>query len=192
MLAKNCLKSFVKRFYTRYKKCLYDVLGDDKVRPNQLFAISLSYPVLDCDKDMAKTVFVTVTQRLLNKYGLQTLAAGEDGFEPIYEGSPEERDSKYHQGITWPWLLGQYYNALKNMIIAEKDKNNKERLKNTLTQFRINVASTFTKELTQGNTIGSISEIYDSVIPTHGKGAFAQSWSVAEVFRILLEDANKL
>lgn len=192
MIAKNCQKSFVKRFYNPYKKCLYDVLGDDKVRPNQLFAISLSYPVLDCDKDMAKTVFVTVTQRLLNKYGLQTLAAGEDGFEPVYEGSPEERDSKYHQGITWPWLLGQYYNALKNMIIAEKDKNNKERLKNTLTQFRINVASTFTKELTQGNTIGSISEIYDSVIPTHGKGAFAQSWSVAEVFRILLEDANKL
>ena len=41
--------------------------------------------------------------------------------------------------------------------------------------------------LEQGNTIGSISEIYDSVLPTKGKGAFAQAWSVAEVFRILLD-----
>lgn len=187
MLAKNCQRSFVKRFYNPYKKCLYDVLGDDKVRPNQIFAISTSHPVLDCDKDMAKTIFVTITQRLLNRYGLQTLASGEKGFEPIYSGSPEERDSKYHQGVTWPWLLGQYYDALKNMIKAEKNEQNKARLKSTLTQFKLNVANTFTKELEQGNTIGSISEIYDSVLPTKGKGAFAQAWSVAEVFRILLD-----
>ena len=99
MLAKNCQKSFVRRFYNPYKKCLYDVLGDDKIRPNQIFALSLTYPVLDCGEDMAKEVFVTVTQTLLNKYGLQTLAAGEEGFSAIYKGSPEERDLSYHQGF---------------------------------------------------------------------------------------------
>ena len=187
MLAKNCQKSFVKRFYNPYKKCLYDVLGDDKIRPNQIFALSLTYPVLDCDKDMAKEVFVTVTQKLLNRYGLQTLASGEPGFSAIYEGSPEERDSKYHQGITWPWLLGQYYNALKNLIKAEKNEESKQKLTNTLTQFRINTANTFTYELTKGNTVGSICEIYDSTDPATGKGAFAQAWSVSEVFRILLD-----
>ena len=187
MLAKNCQKSFVKRFYNPYKKCLYDVLGDDKIRPNQIFALSLTYPVLDCDKDMAKEVFVTVTQKLLNRYGLQTLAAGEPGFTAVYEGSPEQRDSQYHQGITWPWLLGQYYNALKNLIKAEKNEESKQKLTNTLTQFRINTANTFTYELTKGNTVGSICEIYDSTDPATGKGAFAQGWSVAEVFRILLD-----
>ena len=191
MLAKNCQKSFVKRFYNPYKKCLYDVLGDDKIRPNQIFALSLTYQVLDCDKDMAKEVFVTVTQKLLNKYGLQTLAAGELGFSAIYEGSPEERDSKYHQGITWPWLLGQYYNALKNLIKAEKNEESKQKLTNTLTQFRINTANTFTYELTKGNTAGSICEIYDSTDPSTGKGAFAQAWSVSEVFRILLDNTQK-
>ena len=192
MLAKNCQKSFVKRFYNPYKKCLYDVLGDDKIRPNQIFAISLSNPILDCDKDMAKEVFVTVTQKLLNKYGLQTLANGEPGFCAVYEGSPEERDSQYHQGITWPWLLGQYYNALKNLIKAEKNENSKKRLLNTLTQFKINIANTFTNELTKGNTIGSICEIYDSTSEqSSGKGAYAQAWSVAEVFRILLDNDNK-
>ena len=187
MLAKNCQKSFVKRFYNPYKKCLYDVLGDDKIRPNQIFAISLTYPILDCSKDMAKEVFVTVTQKLLNKYGLQTLAAGEEGFSAVYKGSPEERDSVYHQGITWPWLLGPYYNALKNLIKAEKDENRKNKLINTLTQFRLNTANTFTNEITKGNTIGSICEIYDSTEPLSGKGAFAQAWSVAEVFRIMLD-----
>ena len=187
ILAKNCQKSFVKRFYNPYKKCLYDVLGDGKVRPNQIFSISLSYPVLDCDKDMAKTVFVTVTQKLLNRYGLQTLAGDEKGFEAIYSGSPKQRDSKYHQGITWPWLLGPYYNALINLIKAEKNEQNKQRLQNTLMQFKLNVATTFTEELEKGNTIGSISELYDSVSSSKGKGAFAQAWSVSEVFRILLD-----
>lgn len=187
MIAKNCQKSFVKRFYNPYKKCLYDVLGDDKIRPNQIFALSLTHPVLDCDKDMAKEVFVTVTQKLLNRYGLQTLAVGEPGFTAVYEGSPEERDSKYHQGITWPWLLGQYYNALKNLIKAEKNEENKQKLINTLIQFKVNIANTFTYEITKGNTVGSICEIYDSTNPSTGKGAFAQAWSVAEVFRILLE-----
>lgn len=191
MLAKNCQKSFVRRFYNPYKKCLYDVLGDDKIRPNQIFALSLTYPVLDCDKDMAKEVFVTVTQKLLNKYGLQTLAVGEPGFTAVYEGSPEQRDSEYHQGITWPWLLGQYYNALKNLIKADNNEESKQKLINTLTQFRINTANTFTYELTKGNTVGSICEIYDSTNPSTGKGAFAQAWSVAEVFRILLDNAQK-
>ena len=163
------------------------VLGDDKIRPNQIFAISLTYPILDCSKDMAKEVFVTVTQKLLNKYGLQTLASGEEGFSAVYKGSPEERDSVYHQGITWPWLLGPYYNALKNLIKAEKDEERKNKLINTLTQFRLNTANTFTNEITKGNTIGSICEIYDSTEPSSGKGAFAQAWSVAEVFRIMLD-----
>ena len=28
----------------------------------------------------------------------------------------------YHQGITWPWLLGIYNDALKNVADAQKDK----------------------------------------------------------------------
>ena len=60
------------------KKCLYDVLEDGKVRPNQLFALSLSYPVLDVNSKEAKEMFETVTKKLLNKYGLKTLAKGEE------------------------------------------------------------------------------------------------------------------
>ncbi len=180
LLAEKCKKSFGEKFYNPKKKCLYDVLGDDRIRPNQIFAISMTYPIIDINSEIAKELFITVTKKLLNKYGLKTLASEEEGFEAIYEGSPNKRDSIYHQGPTWPWLLGPYYDALKKLAGNHRD------LEKTLIQFKLNVATTFTKELTKGNTVGSISEIYDSVNLSEGKGAFAQGWSVSEVFRILL------
>ena len=48
-LAKKCKKSFNEKFYNKRRKCLYDVLGDSKIRPNQLFALSISYPVIDAN-----------------------------------------------------------------------------------------------------------------------------------------------
>ena len=32
----------------------------------------------------------------------------------------------YHQGITWPWLLGLYYDSLKNIMKISKQKEEKE------------------------------------------------------------------
>ena len=212
-LANKCRKSFIKDFYNPNKKCLYDVIKevkkenpkaptidnrysfiqvekDDKVRPNQLFSLSLSYPVIDCKTEIARNILITTTQKLLNKYGLRTLAKGEPGYIGVYEGGPAKRDSSYHQGPTWPWLFGLYYNAMKNVISAENDVEQKKALENTLTEFRINTANTFINELVNGNTCGNISELYDSEESNkkkNGKGAFAQAWSVAEVFRILLK-----
>ena len=36
----------------------------------------------------------------------------------VYEGDSFNRDMSYHQGITWPWLLGLYYDSLKKIIEA--------------------------------------------------------------------------
>ena len=124
-----------------------------------LWIVCLSHPVLDCDEDMAKEVFVTVTQKLLNRYGLQTLASGEKGFSAIYKGSPEERDSVYHQGITWPWLLGLYYNALKNMRDYAESDEEKESLQQKIDKFSEKTKKTFTKEIYENGCIGSIAEI---------------------------------
>lgn len=211
-LAEKCKQSFEKEFYNENKKCLYDVIDttnknnqeknkegsnnktvniglkkDDKIRPNQLFALSMPYPVLNCQEHIAKEVFITATEKLLNEFGLQTLAKSEEGYEPIYQGNPVERDLIYHQGVTWPWLLGIYYDSLKNLIEYEKNKEIKEKLENNLMKFRIQVACTFINELTNGNTIGSISEVYDSKNAKKGKAAFAQAWSVSEVFRIIFD-----
>lgn len=46
----------------------------------------------------------------------------------------KKRDSSYHQGITWPWLLGLYYNALKKHI--EKKQRKKDAKKRTRDKIR--------------------------------------------------------
>ena len=104
-LAKKCKKSFNEKFYNKRRKVLYDVLGDSKIRPNQLFALSLSYPVIDVNSDIAKEILDTVEKKLLTPYGLRTLAKGEPGYREKYEGDMIKRDMSYHQGVIWPWLL---------------------------------------------------------------------------------------
>lgn len=187
-LAKKCKKSFNEKFYNNRKKCLYDVLGDSKIRPNQLFAIGLSYPVLDPKSEQAINTFETVTKKLLNPYGLKTLSKGEENYVEVYEGDSFRRDCSYHQGITWPWLLGIYNDAFINIINAQKNKDKKQELIESHKVFVRKVKETFENEMFQGKTVCNISELYDSKKPFESKGAFAQSWSVAEVFRIIFSN----
>ncbi len=185
-LAKQCKKAFEEKFYNQENKCLYDVLGDSKIRPNQLFALSLTYPVLEPNSEKAKNIIKIVEKKLLNSYGLKTLAKGEPNYVEIYEGNEEHRDTSYHQGITWTWLLGLYYNALKNQLNATKDKDEKDELETKIEKFANKTEKTFKKELYENGCIGSIAEIYDSIKPQLPKGAFAQCWSIGEIFRIIL------
>ena len=185
-MATKCKKSYQNQFYNKRRKCLYDVLGDSKIRPNQLFALSLTYPVLDATSEEARNMFETVTKKLLNNYGLKSLAKGEENYVEVYEGDGCRRDFSYHQGITWTWLLGPYYNALKRLATSSKTKKDKAKYEEQLKEFVDNVTKTFSKEINERGCVGSISEIYDSKRPYAPKGAFAQAWSVAEVFRIIL------
>ena len=184
-MAEKTKKSFDEKFYNEEKHCLYDVLGDSKVRPNQLFALSLSHPIVD-NAEIAEQVLNTVENKLLNKYGLKTLSSDEDGYVDVYEGSAYRRDSSYHQGITWPWLLGLYYDALKNTMIIEKNRTKMQELEEKITKLVYTTKETFKAEMFERSSIGTISEIYDSTEPYEERGAFAQAWSVAEIFRIVL------
>ena len=185
-MAEKTKKAFNEKFYNKKRKCLYDVLGDSKIRPNQLFALSLTYPVIDCNTEEAKNIFNVVTTKLLNNYGLKTLAKGEQNYIEVYEGNEFKRDMSYHQGITWPWLLGLYYDALKNIIKFSKNKEDKKEYEQKLEDFIKITKEIFVYELDNEGIIGSISELYDSKKPHLPKGALAQAWSVAEVFRIIL------
>lgn len=189
-LAKKCKESFIKKFYNKKRKCFDDLVGDNSIRPNQLFAIGLHYPVVESNSVEAKTAFETVTKKLLTPYGLKTLAKGEKCYREIYEGDQIKRDMSYHQGITWPWLLGIYSDSFLNIISAEKNKTKKKELEEQYSKFAQNVEDTFYNEMYNRSTVGSISELYDSAKPYEAKGAFAQAWSVAEVFRII-EKRNK-
>ena len=184
-LAKKCKKTFNEKFYNPKRKCLYDVIGDNKIRPNQLFALSLTYPVIEPNSEKAYNIINVAEKKLLNNYGLKSLAKGEPNYIEIYEGDSFKRDMSYHQGITWTWLLGLYYDSLKNMIKMEKRKTYKIKLEEKLETFIEKVTKTFEKEVNQRGCIGNIAEIYDSAKPYLPKGAIAQAWSVSEILRIV-------
>ncbi|MFR2570557.1 MAG: amylo-alpha-1,6-glucosidase [Clostridia bacterium] len=184
-LAKKCKKAFKTKFYNPKTKCLDDVIGDDRIRPNQLFALSLTHQVIEADSEIAENIINIVEKKLLNNYGLKTLAKGEPDYIEIYEGDGAHRDASYHQGITWPWLLGLYYNSLINIKNKTKEKEEKEEIEQKIKKFKDKVNKTFKKEILENGCIGSIAEIYDSTKPQLPKGAIAQAWSIAEIFRII-------
>lgn len=186
-MAKKNKEAFANQFYNKKKKCLYDVIDDDRIRPNQLFALSTTYPVLDSTSEEAKNTFETCTSKLLLTHGLRTLARGEDGYVPEYEGDSFKRDMCYHQGPTWPWLLGIYNDAFENIIKAEKDEKVNKKLKENYDKFLDDVYVTFKKEIYAEEGICTISEIYNSKLPYTAGGTFSQAWSVSEVLRIILK-----
>ena len=184
-MAKNHKKVFEEKFFNEPKKSMYDVLGDGKIRPNQLFAISTTYPVISPSSYTGKTIFETVKKKLLTKFGLRTLAKDEEGYVSEYSGDSYKRDMSYHQGISWVWLLGLYADSLENIIDSEKDRIEKEKYIIEKEKLVKNIYHTFKKAMYDKECIGSISEIYDSKMPYKPGGTFAQAWSVSEVLKIV-------
>lgn len=178
-LAENVRCSFEAAFWNDEKQCLFDVVGDGfrdgKVRPNQLFALSLSYPVLCGEK--ARKVIDRVMEELYTPYGLRSLSINDPGYRGTYTGGQEQRDGAYHQGTVWAWLIGPFVTAYRRV--------------NGYSPESLKMAEGFIapfKEHLRDACIGSISEIFDGNAPHSPKGCFAQAWSVAEVLRTYVED----
>ncbi|MEQ1848843.1 MAG: amylo-alpha-1,6-glucosidase, partial [Nitrospira sp.] len=110
----RAVESFRKRFWYEKGQYLDDTIdgpeGDDpSIRPNQVYAISLCDDLLT--KEQAKQVLCTIKDHLLTPVGLRTLSPQDSRYRPRYEGGPMERDSAYHQGTVWPFLLGPFVTA---------------------------------------------------------------------------------
>ncbi len=166
--------AFLKAFWNAEKGCLYDYIAgeykDPAVRPNQLFAISLPFMLLDMTQ--AKSVLCTVEQKLYTRVGLRSLSPDEADYQPFYTGDQFSRDGAYHQGVVWSWLLGPFVDALI------KVKGNAGR-KQALT-----VIENIKPHLSEAG-IGSISEIFEAEPPFRPKGCIAQAWGVAELLRVI-------
>ena len=185
-LAKKVRTNFNKKFYNEKNKCLDDVIGSEEIRPNQLYALATTYPVMILTNEKAKEMLRTVTKELYTKYGLATLSKKDQKYIAVYEGDGFRRDMSYHQGITWPWLAGLYVESFKTIIKNEKNKTEKKKLEEEYEKIISNYKKSFTQAMKEG-ALGTISELYDSKPPYLPKGAFAQAWSVSEVIKIMLE-----
>ena len=110
--AEKCYDSFNKRFWYEKGSYLYDLVDtengppDPALRPNQLFSISLRFPVLEPQK--WEPVLKIVSEELLTPYGLRTLSPKHPDYKSCYDGDLRARDAAYHQGTVWPWLIGPY------------------------------------------------------------------------------------
>ena len=177
--AQLCRESFQRRFWYEAGGYLYDVVdgeqGDDpSLRPNQLLAISLDFPVLSQDKWGA--VLRCAEHELLTPVGLRTLSPRDKNFKPKYFGSLRDRDAAYHQGTVWPWLLGPYLDAWLKVHPDELDRAGA-------------LLAAFDQRLMNG-AVGSIGEIFDAEPPYVHRGCVAQAWSVGEVLRCLVTIAR--
>lgn len=157
--------------YLRAEGGLYDVLdtptGDDSsIRPNQVFALSLPWSLLD--EDDAHSVLNELQSHLYTSYGLRSLSPQDASYCGIYQGGVAERDAAYHNGPVWGWLLGHY----------------------AMAHFRLHGDAATALSLLEPMAnhlfdagLGSISEIFDGDPPHQPRGAPAQAWSVAAVLQ---------
>jgi predicted glycogen debranching enzyme len=179
-LAERIRARFDQVFWNEAEGCLYDVVSDSgadsSIRPNQIFAVSLPYPLLPPDK--ALRVVEVVEWELLTPYGLRTLSPRDPNYHGRYAGDPRRRDSAYHQGTVWPWLLGAFLTAYVRVHGSSAEA--RDRAGRFLEPLR--------RHLWEAG-LGQISEVFDGDPPHQPGGCIAQAWSVAEVLRTYVEDA---
>jgi glycogen debranching enzyme len=180
-MADKTRRSFNAKFWNPKAGCLFDVLEPDRadvsVRPNQVFAASLDFPILD--KARCRLVVDVVNRELVTPYGLRTLSPSDPKFVGKCVGDRVSRDRAYHNGTVWPWLLGPFITAyLKTRGYEERSR---ERVLQRL------VLPFFTVGIRQAG-LGTLGEINDSDPPHTPRGCIAQAWSVAETLRAYVED----
>ena len=179
-LAKRAMESVEKYFKWEhgYRDCLSapngekarDAQGEDTIRPNQLFLVTLG---LIKDESILKA-----TEELLVPGGIRSLNAGHGLYRGRYEGDEDtSRKPAYHNGTVWAWPFPLYAEAM-----AELDPRKKKT--------GLALLATAVENLNQG-CLGHISENADGDAPHAQKGCTAQAWSDSELLRVWLKLGGK-
>jgi predicted glycogen debranching enzyme len=175
--AAKAKESFDKLFWFAEGNYLCDVIDENNkpdatLRPNQLFVISLPFALLEGKK--AEAVLKIVEEKLYTPVGLRSLPADDVHYVHHYGGDQWHRDSSYHEGTVWSWLLGPYVDALMKSEVRSRKSD------------AVKVIENFRYHLNEA-CIGQVSEIFDADAPHHPRGCVAQAWGVAEVLRVMKE-----
>ena len=178
MLFRSRVKeSFNNKFWNEEKNCLYDVVdkNDDKIRPNQIWAVSLPFAVLDREKE--KKIVSTVYKHLYATYGLRSLSFMDKDYKKKYIGKLIDRDCAYHMGTTWAFLIGGFITAYCKVNDYSKEAIEKAN----------HMCKVFEDTMKDG-CINGIAEIFDGDFASTGRGCYSQAWSVGEVLRAYSQD----
>ena len=179
--ANTARESFLTKFWFASGNYLYDLIDehgtpDPSLRPNQILAASLPFPLINDEQTCA--ILKTIEKKLYTPVGLRSLSPDDPAYVGEYSGDVNKRDSCYHQGTVWSWWLGPYIDAIMYVPdymgpdgLSGKEKANK-------------IIENFTYHLGEA-CIGSVSEIFDGDAPHYPRGCVAQAWNVAELLRVI-------
>ncbi|MBV9021487.1 MAG: glycogen debranching enzyme family protein [Chloroflexi bacterium] len=168
---------FAERFWYQAGSYLYDVIdvegvaaqNDASLRPNQLLAASLTNELLS--EAQITQMLQQVTEHLLTPMGLRSLAPSDPAYKNHFNEDARQRDSAYHQGTVWPWLIGPYVD------VHLRVRNDRTALLPLLQPLIHHLWET---------CLGTVSEVAEPETPFTPAGCVAQAWSVAELLRCWL------
>jgi len=173
--------AFETKFWNEHAGYLADVIDCDHqagtvdltFRPNQIFAVG-GLPLMLLSKERARRVLEAVEMLLLTPMGLRSLARGERGYAPKYQGDSRAQDSVYHRGTVWPWLIGPFVEAWVRVHGGNAAARKKARA-----QF----LPPLYEHLNHAG-LGHMSEICDAEPPHTPRGCPFQAWSLGELLRL--------
>ncbi len=175
-LAAKVADSFRTQFWISPYRGLADTINngrqDQSLRPNQIFAVSLEHSPLTPDQQQA--VVEVVRRELLTPVGLRSLARSDPKYHAAYRGDQWHRDSAYHNGTVWSWLIGPFLDAYLRV------NQNSDAATNQARHWLTPLIDGMDREA----CIGQISEIYEPELPYRPVGCCAQAWSIAEALRL--------
>ncbi len=178
---RNHIEKFEKNFHAYFWNeggFLNDVItGEKKIdasfRPNQVYATSLPFTVLSAAE--IESVLDKVKEKLLTPLGLRSLSTDDSQFIGIYQGDSWHRDTAYHQGTVWSFLLPEF--CLGWLKFHNFSKASVQDVKTWIKPLE--------EHFYNADGIHSISEIFDGLNPTDGKGCIHQAWSIGMMIKLL-------
>lgn len=176
-LASKVKVAFNQKFWNEKKDSLYDVVDpyDDKIRPNQIWAVSLPHTMLAPER--ALKIVQTVYKHLYTPYGLRSLSPKDIDYKGTYKGKLIERDAAYHMGTTWAFPIGGFISSYCKVHNYSQEAREKAK----------EMCLLFEDHMRDG-CINGIAEIFDGDFPCTTRGCFTQAWSVGEVLRAYVEE----
>jgi predicted glycogen debranching enzyme len=173
--------AFEARFWNEATGYLHDVVDvdhqsgrvDAALRPNQIFAVG-GLPVCLVSPERARRVLDAVEAQLWTPLGLRSLSPSDPAYAGHYAGGVWQRDTCYHQGTVWPWLMGPFVEAW----VKSRGGTSNAKL-----EAEARFVAPLRAHLNQAG-IGHVSEIADAEPPYTPRGCPFQAWSVSELVRL--------
>jgi len=166
------VKASFRKFWNPKEACLFDVLGPDdpSVRPNQLFALSLPFRMIEHAKE--KLILEKLQSELLTPFGLRSLSPKDKKYIGVY---CPKNERAYHNGAVWPYLSGPFISAYLRVNGHSPESK----------KYAISLLEPFKRHMSERG-LGGISEVFDGNPPHNPGGCISQAWNTAELLRVCI------